>query len=53
MYREFVCKIETENKYSIFSNLVLCLLSLSNTYNLKFYLFYYLKKENYLLNNTR
>lgn len=52
MEREFVS--ENENKYTIFSSLALRLLSILNTYILKFYLLFYFKKEeNYLLNNTR
>lgn len=38
-------EIETENKYTIFSSLALRLLSILNTYILKFYLLFYFKKE--------
>lgn len=36
---------ENENKYTIFSSLALRLLSILNTYILKFYLLFYFKKE--------
>lgn len=45
---------ENENKYTIFSSLALRLLSILNTYILKFYLLFYFKKEeNYTYLITR